>query len=221
MTNKNVRLFAAAALLLTAAVFSFAVPKQTEYVGSRFISGLSMPGSFAGWEGEDLSEGLRANLQDARYKFISEALAYRYTDKDEKGLLFMIINARDFHYPNACFRSSGYKVKEMENAELNAAGRVINAHTIFAEHIGKGEKTLLLYWIVIDKKPISNWAEQKIKQLYFSLFDKENIGLLVRLDIPVGSDNVEQGLALARRLVSDLSGAMSDEEADYIFGKNN
>ncbi|MBI4825415.1 MAG: EpsI family protein [Nitrospirae bacterium] len=220
MMNKNAKILIAAVLLSAAAVYSFAVPKQAEYKGSRFIPGLVMPDAFAGWKGVDLSEKFRINLQGAGYEFISEALAYRYTDKEKKDLLFMIINARDFHYPNGCFRSSGYKVKEMDDTELNASCRMINANTFFAEHRSKGEKTLIIYWISIDKKVVTNWAEQKMKQLFFSLFDKKNTGLLVRLDIPIAGDDIEQGLALARKLVNDLSGALTPEQADYIFGKN-
>lgn len=219
--SKNLKFLAAASLFFAAALYSFAVPKHAEYTGSSFITSLVMPDTFAEWKGDDLSETLRGNLQGAEYKFISEALAYKYTDKDNKGLLFMIINSRDFHYPNGCFRGSGYKVTEMNNTGLDASGRDVDAHTFIAEHRGKGAKTLILYWIVIDSKPVTNWAEQKMKQLYFSLFDMNNVGLLVRLDIPVEGDNVQGGLALAQKLVDDLSGVLSVGEADHIFGNNN
>ncbi|MDO8283068.1 MAG: EpsI family protein [Thermodesulfovibrionia bacterium] len=219
--NRNTRFILVTFLLTASILFSFTFPNKATYEGARLIAGLEMPDAFAGWKGVDMSEQFRANLQGAGYEFISESLAYRYSDIDERSLLFLIINARDFHYPNACLTSSGIEVKEMDNTELNASGRIISAYTLLTDDFSERDKTLILYWIVIDKKLVTNWAEQKVKQLYFSLFDKNNVGLLVRLDIPVEGDDYEQGLALAHILVNDLSGAMSDEEADHIFGKNN
>lgn len=213
--NRNIRYILVTSLLAASILFSFVFTNEARYRGARFIDGLDMPDTFAGWKGVDMSEKLRANLQGTGYEFISESLAYQYSDKDERGLLFLIINARDFHYPNACLINSGYEVKELDKTELNASGRIINAYTLLSDN------SLILYWIVIDKKLVNNWAEQKMKQLYFSLFDKKNIGLLVRLDIQVEGDDSEQGIALARKLVNDLSGALAPEQADYIFGKKN
>ncbi len=206
------------ALLLAAIVFSYAVPVDIAYRGSEFISRLQVP-DLQEWTGTDMSDILRANLQDARYKFISESLAYQYADKDDKELLFMVINARDFHYPNACFSSSGFKVRDLGTSSFDISGRTLSINALLAGRETQNIKTLVVYWIVIDKNLVTSWAEQKLKQLYFSLFDKKSVGVLVRLDIPVKEDGIDQGMVLAERFINDMSGALDGEDADHLFGQ--
>lgn len=72
----------------------------------------------------------------------------------------------------------------------------------------------------IDKK-MAGWTEQKIKELWSSLFSKKKVGLMVRLDIPTNQDNIKTSLAIAKKFVEDLDRTLLSEQASYIFGKKN
>lgn len=180
---------------------------------------LKIPERIADWQGKDVAVEL--NRDKEVYNFISEVFAREYANKNGQGLLLLILDAGNFHLPNVCFTSAGFKVKELEKTEFYALGRTVKAHTIFTEKTRKNEQFLIIYWIVIDKKFIPNWVEQKLKQLYFSLFKKKRVGLMVRLDIPVNENKIEDAITLAKQFINDLGIAISVEEADYLFGKTN
>lgn len=216
---KKVKFLIVIILLLSAIVLSFTLPKGTKYVGTNFISQLELPYIMTDWQGKDVSSNLNINLGADVYDFLSEILAYQYVKKDGKSLLFILLDAGNFHYPNVCLNMSGFQVRELDKTELHASGRTFKAHTIYSEKVRGNKKYLTLYWIVIDKEPVPNWVEQKVKQLYFSLFNKKRVGLMARLDIPIKEDNIEDGITLAKRFVSDLSQKLPPEQADYIFGE--
>ena len=66
-----------------------------------------------------------------------------------------------------------------------------------------------------------DWTEQKIRQFWFSLLNKEKTGLMVRMDIPVSEGNEEAAVRLAQRFIADLSDKMSDKDRGYVFGSTN
>src|SRR4030067_125439 len=119
-----------------------------------------------------------------------------------------------FAFPKAKYAGAGFTVKELKDAEFHTLNSTFKAHTLYTEKGGQG--FLSFYWIIIDKKIAHEWIEQKIKQLYFSLFNKKRVGLMVRIDIPVKKDNIKDAIILAKQFVNDLSEALPPEEADYI-----
>lgn len=203
-------------LLLSAIALSFAFPKA-KYAGTGFISKLKIPYTISEWQGKDITKTLDLNVEDNQYKFISGALAYEYVNRDRKNLLFIILDAGNFHHPKVCYTSAGFTVKELKDAEFHILNSAFKTHTLYTEKGGEG--FVSFYWISIDKKITHEWIEQKIKQLYFSLFNKKRVGLMMRIDIPVKKDNINDAIILAKQFVSDLSEALPPEEADYIFGR--
>ncbi len=218
MNNKKKYLVVIIILILSA-VLSFSSTRWKKYEGIKFISGLGLPQTIADWQGKDVSIG--TSKGDDRYNFIGEILARQYSNKSGDGLLLIILNARDFHYPNVCFRNSGFDVRELEKTEFHASGRIFKADTIYTEKSDKDEKYLIIYWIVIDKKQIPNWVEQKAKQLFFSLFNKKSTGLLIRLDVPIIGNNTEASFSLAKQFIKDMSVVLPAEKTDYLFGEIN
>ncbi len=203
-------------LLLSAILLSFTF-SRTKYTGTNFISHLEIPYHISGLVGQDVKEALDLNTEDEKYGFISEALAYEYTNYEGNKLIFIILNAADFHHPNVCLTGAGFKIKELRDTEFNISGRSFRAHTLYSK---KGEESFLsLYWISIDKKIANEWIEQKVKQLYFSMFNRKRIGLMIRIDIPVKDENIDTALTLARQFVSALESSLPPEKAEYIFGK--
>lgn len=203
-------------LLLSTVALSFTLPKA-RYIGTNFISQLEIPLMMGNWRGKDVSAKLNIDYSDDRYNFLGKALAYEYSDIYGRKLLFIILDAGNFHYPNICFTSSGFKIMELKKTEFNIADHTLKSYTLYTE---KGQENFLVfYWISIDKKIVQEWIEQKAKQLYFSLFNRKRIGLMIRIDIPIKKDNIEDGLSLAHQFINDLIQAIPSDQAEYIFGK--
>lgn len=203
-------------LLLSAMLLSFALPR-TQHASTNLISQLEIPYMISGWLGKDVREVLGLNLEDDKYNFFSEAFAHEYSNRDGENLIFIILDAGNFHHPNVCFTSAGFEIKELDDTEFHTLDRTFKAHTLYTER--ETESYLSFYWISINKKIVHAWTEQKAKQLYFSLFNKKNVGLMVRIDIPAGENDIDDAMLLAKKFLNDLSDVLQPEHADYIFGK--
>ncbi len=202
-------------LLSTAIVLSFTY-KRPKYKGTGFISRLEIPSAFDGWRGKDITADLQLDLEASKFGFLSDIMTYQYVNGSGQSLLLIILDAGNFHHPNVCYTSAGFRIKELDDTEFNIAGRTVTARTLYTER--GTESYLSFYWIVIDKKIVNKWIEQKLKQLYFTLFNKKRIGLMVRIDIPARESEIPDALILARQFVNDFSTALAPEPEDYLFG---
>jgi len=200
-------------ILICAIAASFGLPK-VKYKSPDILSKLEIPQRIAGWRGKDVSQEI--NLKDERYNFIGEVFARAYFNKYGEKLLFLILDAGNFHNPKVCFGSSGFTLKELPDLKLKVLGRDFKARVLYAQKGQEGQ--LLIYWICIDRK-IVDWTEQKIKQLWYSMFNKEKAGLMARLDIPAREETLDNSLKLAKEFISDISSKIPSEQADYIFGR--
>jgi EpsI family protein len=160
--------------------------------------------------------------------FISEVFAREYSRLDRNSqfagesaygydAFLVILDAGNFHHPGVCFRGAGFVMKELNDTEFHISGRTIKAPTLYAQ---KGSESLLvIYWISIDKELV-NWTEQKIKQLWYSMFNRKKAGLMIRVCIPVEKGDIESSLATAKEFFNDISQNIPPEQIDYIFGKS-
>jgi hypothetical protein len=140
-----------------------------------------------------------------------------YADKYEEHLLFLILDAGNFHHPKVCFGGAGAKIVEMDDTLLAVEERKVKAHVLYTEKDGKG--TLLVYWICINKK-LTDWTGQKVTQLWYSMFNKQKVGYMVRLEIPAYStERVPASLKLAQEFLNSIAKNLPEEQKDYIFGK--
>lgn len=202
-------------LLSFALIAGYVIPVE-RYVSTGFISNLKMPLSISEWTGNDVKDRLNLDFDKDWNKFISDALINEYTNKDGQKLVFIMLDAGNFHHPNVCFTSAGYEIKELGNTEFNISDRSIKAHTLFTT---KGtESNLSFYWIVIDKNITHKWINQKLRQLYFSLFNRQRVGLMVRIDVPTKKENIQDTIKVAAQFVKDINRALPPDQADYIFG---
>jgi EpsI family protein len=216
---KTTKFFIVIPILAISIIYCFLVPKP-KYVSANILPQLKIPYALEGWRGKDVAEEL--SLEDERYNFLSDVFARVYVNRYRQGLRFLILDAGNFHHPKVCFGSSGFKIKELSDTEFHislpagAGNHTFKAHTLFAEN--GAQSMLLIYWICIDKKMV-DWTGQKVKQLWYSLFNKKRAGLILRLDIPAREDNIDDALILAKNFIKDLSRATPSEQAEYIFGK--
>lgn len=204
-------------ILIAAAIAFVQMLPQVQYTGTRFISTINLPTQFAEWKGIDISESLNINVDEARFNFINDAAAYQYFDSTGNSLIFIVLDAGNFHNPKVCFTSSGHDIKELNDTEISLPGHRLKAHTLLTEKEGK--RTLSIYWIIIDKDVAHEWIEQKYKQLYFSMFNKKMIGLMVRADIPLKGDRIEEAVTLGKQFFYDLYRSIELQHVDYMFGE--
>lgn len=200
-------------LLLCATAVSFGLPKP-RYKSPEIISKLDIPYRIFGWNGKDISQKL--NLNDLRFNFISEIFIRSYINKYGENLILLILDAGNFHNPKVCLGGSGYTARDLPDTEFRINNRAFKAHTVYFEK-GK-EGIVVIYWICINKKVV-DWTRQKIIQLWYSLFNKEKIGLMVRLEVSASPTGTESAVKTAQRFISEISSKIPAEQAEYIFGK--
>lgn len=209
-TNRPITIIA---ILILAAGICFGLPKA-KYTSVKIVSTLNIPERMYDWRSQDFSKQL--NKDDLRYNFISDIFARLYVNHYRENLLLLILDAGNFHNPKICFGASGYKIRDLENLKIDLDGKSLSAHALYMQ---KGDKGMILvYWICIDKKVV-DWTEQKWKELWYSLFNKQRAGLMIRLDIPTPPGRIENSLKLAKSFIKDLSLKVSPQDAEYIFGK--
>lgn len=202
-------------LLVCTILLSYALPR-VKYTGTNFLSSISIPSSLPEWKGANITPDLLVNKGDDKYNFISETIAYQYVNREEKKLIFIVLDAANFHHPKVCFTNSGFKTRDLPDAVFHVSNRLIKAHSLLTEN---GSDTFLsFYWICIDKKITYQWIEQKMKQIFFSLFNKKRVGLMVRVDIPLKENNIEGTVNLAQQFIDELFVSMPPVQAEYIFG---
>ncbi|RJQ56203.1 MAG: exosortase-associated EpsI family protein [Nitrospiraceae bacterium] len=215
MTYKR-KTFIVIFLLISTVLSSYIIP-ETKYTGTKFISELKIPLTFPGWNGKDVTGALNINYEESTYNFINDALGYQYINQDGKSLLFIILDAGNLHNPRVCFTNSGYMINELEDTEFTVSNRTFKAHALFTQN--GGNSFLSFYWVIIDKNIANEWIENKIKQLYFSLFNAKRVGLMVRIDIPANEHEIEEAIIMGNEFVHDLSLSLESTQSDYIFGE--
>ncbi|MEW6601035.1 MAG: exosortase C-terminal domain/associated protein EpsI [Nitrospirota bacterium] len=214
---KSKKILTAIILIVLTILVSFSIPK-TKYSGTGFISELKIPSTIAGWTGKDVTKDVGLNINEDKYNFVSGAVAYQYVNKDGKTLLLIILDAGNFHHPKVCFTSAGFKLKELPDTVFDIPNSTLKTHSLFTER-GR-DNYLSFYWIVIDKDVAHEWIEQKAKQLFFSLFGKKRVGLMVRVDIPTKETDISDSMLMAKKFIYDLSQSLDTEQVDYIFGNS-
>ncbi len=192
---------------------SFLLPKP-KYQSLNILTELKIPTEFGDWTSIDLSKEL--NLQDDRYNFISNVFARLYKNSQGNQLLFLILDAGNFHNPKICYTRSGFSVKDLGDVNFSTSTAAFKANALYMQRHNQG--IMMFYWLCIDKK-IVNWTGQKITELWSSLLNQKKVGLMVRLEIQTRGESGKKYLALGREFISSLNGYLTAEEKEYLFGK--
>ncbi len=213
--HKKLKPYIAIILLLPTIIYCFAFPKA-KYTSTDIFSRLEIPYEIDMWKGVDSEQEWK--LEDEEYNYISQILEREYIHENNKNLFLLLLNAGNFHNPKVCYNGAGFKVRELEDTEFHVLDCTFRAHTLYAQNDTEGY--LLVYWMCIDKN-IVDWTKQKVKQLWFSFFHEESLGLMIRLDIPSSEDTINDAVMLAKEFVTDLSKVMRPEDVQYLFGSQN
>ncbi|HQP91722.1 MAG TPA: EpsI family protein [Candidatus Omnitrophota bacterium] len=206
------RLLIATFLPLIAITLSYGFPKP-KYESSEILKKIHIPKQFEGWESKDISH--KIDRKSKQYNFIGDIIARVYRNKYGEELLFLALDAGNFHNPKVCYSSSGFKIIESENIQIKAGKRTINAQTLFAEK--KKESFLLSYWLVIDKKP-ATWAQQKAIELWSSFINSKKAGFMIRVEVPTSKYGIKEAKKLIGQFFSEFLTQMDHKDAEYFFG---
>ena len=213
---KNSKFYIASLVLIVTILVSFAIPKP-KYQGTSILSDLNMPTELAEWKSLDYSNNL-TTTKDDRFNFLSGAFARIYGVQEGRALLMLILDAGNFHHPQLCYNGSGFKITELGETELQTYRGPVKIKTFLAKKEVSSETLVIMYWMCINKQKV-DWTEQKLTQLWHSLFNKQQVGLMTRLDIPVGKGTPEEAVAFGQRFIADLSAELPADKAEWVFGK--
>jgi EpsI family protein len=210
---KNIKLFIPTIFLLVTVVLAFIVPKP-QYTSLNILNEIKIPESFADWRSIDVSDKL--NLNDQRYNFISEIFARLYQNRRGDQILFLILDAGNFHNPKVCFDAAGFLVREKDSAEFITQNNSFKANALHMD----SEKSVITmyYWLCLDKKVVG-WAGQKVIELWASLINKKKAGLMVRLEVPARGKTEKQCFDFAQSFLKDLDDNLTNKQREYLFGK--
>jgi hypothetical protein len=207
------RIIIASLLLAVAAGIVLFVPIP-KYASTDILQNIKIPGAFSYWQSKDASNSF--NLNDLRYNFISRIFARNYISKYGDRVMFLMLDAGNFHNPKVCFGSSGYTAMDIPQPEYKLSDRTLKANAVFFEK--PGESYLLIYWITINKQRV-DWGKQKLLDLYHSLFNKKKIGLMVRMDIPCTKQTIDIALRTGKDFITHLEPAIDPSQRDFVFGR--
>lgn len=201
-------------ILLILTIFaSFFLPKA-KYNGINILKEINIPLRMSGWRSTDVSSQL--NPQDKRYNFIGDIFARIYADDYGESLLFLVLDAGNFHNPKICYGNSGYEARDLDKIKIKSGISSFQAQTVFMKKGGEGR--LVIYWLCIDKK-IASWSQQKIIELWDTFLNKKKSGLMVRFEIPATEENLPSVIKLAKEFIRELRSNLSQQDREYIFGK--
>ncbi len=218
---KNSKAITAIVLICLTMFACFALHK-TKYTSPDVLSKLNIPESFSGWRSRDVSSQIQTGGDV--YNFVSRVFAREYArptyvsllDKGYESILFLILDAGNFHNPKVCYGGSGYKMTDLPDIEFNANGHKFKAAAVFFDKPGKS--VVITYWIVINKSKAS-WAQQKTIELWSSLLGKQKVGFMCRLDIPATADTTDKAVKLAKDFITAIAPSIPQEQSEYLFGK--
>jgi EpsI family protein len=214
---KNLKFYIVSLILIITMLISFALPRP-KYQGTSILQDLSVPFALPNWKSIDYSSSL-STTKDDRFNFLSNAFARIYGTREGRSLLLLILDAGNFHHPQLCYGSSGFKIKELNETILRTQNKTIKVKTFLAEKgSAGGESIVVMFWMCIDKQKV-NWTEQKFTQLWHSLFNKQQVGLMTRMDIPVADGQVADAVAFGQKFIENLSTQMPTEQQEWMFGK--
>src|SRR4030043_639094 len=205
-------LFIAAAAL----VMFYKVERVTQ---TRTANLAAIPEEVGGWQmiDEQTSMGTSAS------EFLNDVLFRTYKREDGKTIILAIAYGADqkqnfsIHVPEGCYRAAGSDVTsigvvndgEMPGLELK---RLL---------IRDKEKTEpMQYWIVLNGRVITSHFERKIKQVYYSLFNVQAGGVLVRGSSLSNDKDFQKDYEIQRSFINELYKTVDPELKNLLFGNN-
>jgi EpsI family protein len=208
----NKRILTVLIMLFMTAVGAYVLPNH-RIQRSQYIDHLAIPLEIKTWQGENIAS--LVDTSDDRFRFVNDIFARYYVNQKEDNILFLILDAENFHHPKTCFTSSGFSVRDLPTEKLSMNGHQIEARTFYAWD--KKQSFLILYWMMVNGKQ-TDWREQKWTQLWRSILNQNDTALMVRLDVPVRK-STQDALKKAQQFLNDVSEVSPPDQMAFVLGK--
>jgi EpsI family protein len=213
MPNMKIKYLIVISILIVAGVLTYAVPKPPRYQGTGILKSINLPSNIGQWTSQPMADNT-INLNAKYTAYINDYKTIKYVHSNGAVIYLSVLDAGNFHNPRLCFTGSGYEAEEMPDTILGT--NKVPASTIFFKK--NTQSILLLYWMTINQKRV-DWTKQKMQQLWYSLINKQRVGLIVRLDIPSEESSLKIMQELAIDLTNQLASSLSAQESSYVFGQ--
>jgi len=217
----NIRTFkftVSMAIILVAVCIVYFTPKAKHQSSRKEVLSVmgSIPDAFGRWRGRNID--VEIDREQPVYNFLSKALSKFYYDLylPDKGVFFVLLDAGNFHYPKICMMGGGMKTTDLPQRTIDVQGNKIPLYLILAE--GEQSTSLITYWICIDKHLVTRWSEQKIRQLFYTMFNKKSTGFMIRADIICPDGDIDKGVQYVEKFFNDMYKDLPDETREYLFG---
>ncbi len=173
-----------------------------------------IPSLVPGWQSQDISQDLKE--KNGAGNLVGEIFARVYYDRSGRSLVFMVLDAGNFHNPKVCYGGAGYDSQELGDTVFTIDGQPVKAQTVLLRN-GDSSR-LLMYWLCVNKR-IVGWGEQKVLELFNSVFNQNKTRFMVRFEIPTEEDNIEESIELVESFVQDVYSNVPQQYAEYVFGR--
>src|SRR3989304_6725829 len=205
-------LFIAAAAL----VMFYKVERVTQ---AKTINLNAIPEEVGEWQMIDEQSRMGTSASE----FLNDVLFRTYKRGDGKTIMLAIAYGADqkqnfsIHVPEGCYRAAGSDVTSIGVVnDADIPGLEVKRLLVRAE-----EKTEpMQYWIVLNGRVITSHFERKIKQVYYSLFNVQAGGVLVRVSSLSNDKDFQKDYEIQRSFINDLYKTVDPELRKLLFGGN-
>jgi EpsI family protein len=217
MTGK-IKFIMVIVLFIAAAAFVmfYKVERNTQ---ASTINLAEIPAEIEGWKMLEQQTGMKKSASE----FLNDVLFRTYQRGDGKIIMLAIAYGADqkqnfsIHVPEGCYRAAG--------SDVTSIG-VVNDADIPGLELKKllikdKEKTEpMQYWIVLNGRVITSHFERKIKQIYYSLFNVQAGGVLVRVSSLSSDKDFQKDYEIQRSFINELYNKVNPELRKVLFGEN-
>jgi len=125
--------------------------------------------------------------------------------------------AQQLHRPEACYSSQGFKIENLHEEKVQAAGRPISVNRMTANAVGRLEQ--VTYWIRIGDKVISGPPTAlNLARMTMGLKGYVADGLLFR--VSELADDAKSSDPLQDQFINDLLNALSPAQQAMLIGQS-
>lgn len=163
----------------------------------------------------------KTDMNPSTSEFLNDVLFRTYKRVDGKTIIIAIAYGADqkqnfsIHVPEGCYRAAGSDVTSLDVvSHPDIPGLELKRLLIMDRE--KAEP--MQYWIVLNGKVITNHFERKIKQVYYSLFNVQAGGVLVRVSSISDNKDYQKDYEIQKSFILSMYKTLNPELRRLLFG---
>jgi len=180
------------------------------------------PAEFGGWRLDpSASVFVRPAVEQAKvFRMYDQVLERTYINAEGQRVMLSVAYGRQqsvglqMHRPEVCYKADGFRVQDVHEVRLMAAGQPLKATRLFAQMTGRPEP--ITYWRLLGNEVVSGESSFKLHQLSLGLQGRVLDGMLVR--VSTIDLNTEGAYQLQARFADQMARAMSPAQRLRTYG---